>query len=67
MLFLFLISISDRSYCTALMCRPPGVGGAVNGAGGGMTGGDTGAVATVNVTGTVTGEAPMALSVIVPL
>jgi hypothetical protein len=63
----FLISISDRSYCTALMCRPPGAGGGVWVVGGGVTGGDTGAVATVNVTGTVTEAPPVALNVIVPL
>jgi hypothetical protein len=35
----FLVPTSNRSYCTALMCRPPGVGGGVSGAGGGTTGG----------------------------
>ena len=32
---IILVSISDRSYCTELICRPPGVGGAVGGGGGG--------------------------------
>ncbi len=63
----FLISISDRYYCTELICRPPGVGGAVSGAGGDVTGGSTGAVVTVNVTGTVSEEAPVAVIVTVAL
>jgi len=46
------------------MCRPAGVGGAASGGGGG----GTGAVATtVNITGTVTGEAPVAFIVTVAL
>ncbi|MCX5728040.1 MAG: hypothetical protein NTZ28_04240 [Nitrospirae bacterium] len=50
------------------MCRPPGVGGGTNAPGGGVTGGGTGAVATtVNITGTVTGEAPVAFIVTVAL
>ena len=65
----FLIPIPDRSYCTALMCSPPGVGGAVGDGvgGGGVTGGGTVAVPTVNVTGTVTDEAPVAVIVTVAL
>ena len=55
-----------RFYCTALMVRPPGVGGGVRAAGGGVTGGGTDAGTTVNVTGTVTGEAPVPLSVMMP-
>lgn len=62
-----LVSISDRFYCTELICRPPGVGGAVSGAGGDVTGGGTGAVVTVNVTGTVSEEAPVAVIVTVAL
>jgi len=57
---------SRRSQGEALMRRPLGAGGAVKG-GGGVTGGDTGAGVTVNVTGTLTEEAPVALSEIVPL
>ena len=53
--------LSDRFYCTALMCRPLRVGGAVRGGGG------TEAVATVNVTGTLTEEAPVAFIVTVAL
>jgi len=50
------------------MCRPPGVGGGTNAPGGGVTGDGTGAVATtVNITGTVTGEAPVAFIVTVAL
>ena len=45
------------------MRSPLGVGGAV-GVGGGGGGGE---VVTVSVTGTVTGEAPMALSVMLAL
>lgn len=62
----FLASIPDRFYCVALMCRPVGVGG-VTGGGGGGGGGGTGVVVMVNVTGTVTEEAPTAFIVTVPL
>ena len=48
------------------MCRPLGAGGAVSG-GGGVTGGDREAVVTVNVTGTLTEEPPMAFMVTVAL
>jgi hypothetical protein len=47
------------------MCRPLGVGGGV--AFGGVTGGGAGVIVTMNVTGTVTEEAPEALRVTVPL
>jgi hypothetical protein len=68
----FLIPIPDRYYCTAMIFRLPGVGGAARGGGGGG-GGDEGggggrAVATtVNVTGTAIEEAPAAFMVIVAL
>lgn len=51
-----------RFYCTALMCRPFGVGGGVWFAGGG-----TEVELTVKATGIVTDAIPVALSVIVPL
>ena len=52
-----------QPYCAILMRRPFGAGGTVKGGGGG----GAGAVVTVNVTGTLTNEAPVALSVIMPL
>ena len=48
------------------MCRPLGAGGAAGG-GGGVTGGGTGTVVTVNVTGTLTEEAPVAFMVTMAL
>ena len=77
----FLASIPGRGYslspecparkrgefhCTTVMCRPFGVGG-VTGGGEGGGGGGTGIVVMVNVTGTVTEEAPTAFIVTVPL
>ena len=52
-----------QPYCAIVMRRPFGAGGTVKGGGGG----GAGAVVTVNVTGTLTNEAPVALSVIMPL
>jgi len=52
-----------QPYCAIVMRRPFGAGGMVKGGGGG----GAGAVVTVNVTGTLTDEAPVALSVIMPV